>query len=279
MDLAYYDGSFLPLCDVKIGMDDRAFFFGDGVYDAMVGRGGKIHLEGEHLCRFRRSLLALSLEVARSDEEIHGILGSLLSAVDDGDAFLYIQANRARPERNHSCLYHHTAHLFAYAKSITLPDENKPLSLVTVEDTRYSLCHIKTVNLLPNVLASTYAERMGADEAVFVCDGVVRECSHSSISILLDGVLVTHPLDCHILPGVMRGELLRTALACGIAVKEDYYTLKELLRAEGVLVSSTTRRVQMAKSIDGIALPEPSELTKMLHKRLNLDFYEKMGKN
>jgi D-alanine transaminase len=151
--------------------------------------------------------------------------------------------------------------------------------LVTVEDTRYALCHIKTVNLLPNVLASTYAEEVGADEAIFVKDGVVRECSHSNIAILSGGVLLTHPLDCHILPGIMRGALLEMAKRMGIVVEERAFSSDALFRAEGVFVTSTTRRVALANSIDGIELAPPSSLAKQLHFLFNRDFFEYMGKN
>ena len=279
MDYAFLNGNFLPLSDVSIGICDRSFFFGDGVYDAMVGKMGKIYMLREHLARFRKNLSALSLEVNYTDEELCDILCRLSEKVGEGEQFFYIQANRCREGRIHSAYGCHTANLFAYVRHFTLPDCNRFLSLVTVEDTRYALCHIKTVNLLPNVLASTYAEEMGADEAIFVKDGVVRECSHSNIAILSGGVLLTHPLDCHILPGIMRGALLEMARRMGIVVEERAFSSDALFRAEGVFVTSTTRRVALANSIDGIELAPPSSLAKQLHFLFNRDFFEYMEKN
>ncbi len=276
MDFAFYDGNILPLCEVKFGFRDRSVFFGDGVYDAMIGNQKGIYMLKEHLERFQKNLSLLSLTLPYGEDEIIEILNTLLAKTGEGDRFLYIQASRDREERRHSAYGFQNAHFFAYAKSFELPDENKGLSLVCVEDNRYALCHIKTVNLLPNVLASTYAEQMGADEAVFIKDGIVRECSHSNISILQNGALITHPLDCHILPGIMRGALIEGARKLGITVEERYYTKEDIFLADGVFITSTTRRVAMANMLDGIALPPPKKQALALHSLVNSDFFEKM---
>ena len=278
MDFAFYDGQVLPLSEVRFSPDDRAFFFGDGVYDAMVGNKHKIYLLDRHLARFRKGLSALSLTVEYSDCEIEEILRRLMQKVGGDMCFLYIQASRKKAERAHAIADSHSSHFFAYAKRFTLPDENRRLFLVTTEDKRYELCHIKTINLLPNVLALTYAEERGADEAIFVKNNMVRECSHSNISILLDGVLVTHPLDCHILPGIMRGELISEAINMGISVVERPFSVDEMLRAEGVLVTSTTRRASLAERIDSSRLCEPSPLALALHRAVNASFYDEMVK-
>ena len=279
MDFAFYDGQVLPLPEVRFFPDDRAFFFGDGVYDAMVGNMREIYLLERHLARFRKSLSALSLTVEYSDCEIEEILRRLMQKVGGDMCFLYIQASRKKAERAHAIAGSHSSHFFAYAKRFSLPDENGRLFLVTTEDKRYELCHIKTINLLPNVLASTYAEERGADEAIFVKNNMVRECSHSNISILLNGVLYTHPLDCHILPGIMRGELISEAINMGISVVERPFSIEEMLRAEGVFVTSTTRRVAFAQRIDFTLLKEPSDSALALHRAVNFAFYEKMQKN
>ena len=279
MDYAFYDGKMLPLCEVKIATDDRAFFFGDGVYDAMVGCGRTIYMEKEHLERFRKNLCALFLTVPYSDKEIHDILSALMEMAGVENLFLYIQASRARNERQHSSYGYHKAHFFAYAKSFDLPDENKRLSLVSVEDTRYELCHIKTLNLLPNTIAASYAEQMGADEAVFVRDGIVRECSHSNISILKDGKLITHPLDCHILPGIMRSVLVGCAGKMGIPLEERHYTKEEIYSCDGVFITSTTRRCALAYALDGVTLPLPTAKALALHSLVNMEFFGKIGKN
>ena len=278
MDFAFYDGCILPLTEVRLAIDDRAYFFGDGVYEAMVGNQSEIYLLRKHLERFYKSLSALSLVVDYTEEEISKILGMLIEKTGGQTCFLYMQASRRKSERSHPIGDAHKTHFFAYAKSFCLPDENRRLSLVTTEDKRYEFCHIKTVNLLPNVLASSYAEERGADEAVFVKEGIVRECSHSNISILVDGVLKTHPLDCHILPGIMREALLFEARKMGIPIEESPFTVDEMLRAEGVFITSTTRRSSLAREVDGQLLPEPSARALSLHGAVNATFYRAMQK-
>ena len=157
MDFAFYDGSFLPYEEVKIGINDRSFFFGDGIYDVMLGNKNGIYMENEHLSRFFKNLEALSLFCEYRKEDISDILRILLKKCDETMCFLYVQANRFCTERTHTFEKSSPCHLFAYAKKIALPNENQRLSLVSVEDNRYSLCHIKTINLLPNILTIHYS--------------------------------------------------------------------------------------------------------------------------
>ena len=198
--------------------------------------------------------------------------------MSDGYAFLYLQAARQRAERVHSANGFSRAALFAYAKAMPLPDCERPLSLVTYPDARYGLCHIKSVNLLPNVLAASHAEKKGADEAIFVDGNTVRECSHSNISILAGDTLITHPLDRHILPGIMRGELIRHARLLGLRVLENAFTVSEAMASDGVFVTSTTKRCALADKIDSLPLKTPSETAKMLWKSVNCAFFSSMEK-
>ena len=278
MDFAYYNGDYMPLSEHHFPFFDRAAFFGDAVYDAMLGRGNIIHLEEKHLERFCTNLKQLGLAPREDKRKMSEILYLLLSRVTDGYAFLYLQASRIREDRVHSANGFTHAALFAYARSIPLPDCERPLSLLTYPDERYGLCHIKTVNLLPNVLAASYAEKMGADEAIFVDGAIVRECSHSNISILMGDTLITHPLDRHILPGIMRGELIRHAHMLGLNVLENAFTISEAMASDGVFVTSTTKRCVLADRIDNLPLKIPSKKAKMLWKALNEAFFSSMKK-
>ena len=279
MDFAYYNGDYLPLADHRFPITDRAAFFGDGVYDAMLGKKNTIHLEKEHLDRFIGNLDALRLSVSESREEISQILHLLQSRIENEYAFLYLQASRIRAERVHSSYGYEKANLFAYAKALSLPDCEKRISLVSYPDERYGLCHIKTVNLLPNVLAASYAEQKGADEAVFVDGDIVRECSHSNISIVVGSTLITHPLDRHILPGIMRAQLLCEAEAVGMEILLQPFTLSQMFAADGVLVTSTTKRCVLASMLDSFPLKPPSREAKMLWERVNSSFFSSMEKS
>lgn len=276
MDFAYYNGNYLPLSEHRFPVCDRAVFFGDGVYDAMLGHKNRIHLEEEHLERFYKNLDELGMHLNEGKEALSEILHLLLGHVEEGYAFLYVQASRVREARVHSAYGFSRASLFAYAKAIPLPDCEKRLSLVTYSDERYGLCHIKTVNLLPNVLAASYAEQMRADEAIFVDGDLVRECSHSSISILVGNTLMTHPLDRHILPGIMRAQLIQEANALGLKVLENAFHISEAMASDGVFITSTTKRCALAEYIDHFPLKEPSEMAKKLWKAVNASFFSSM---
>ena len=123
--------------------------------------------------------------------------------------------------------------------------------LVSVEDTRFLNCNIKTLNLLLNVLAAQTAKENGCQEAVFVRSGIVTEGSHSNVSMIKDGVFVTHPADNLILPGVERKHLIAYCGQLGIPVEERAFTLEELKSADEILMSSTSHPSMRVREIDG----------------------------
>jgi D-alanine transaminase len=128
------------------------------------------------------------------------------------------------------------------------------MRLITVEDRRHGYCDIKTIDLLPAVLASTKAENCGCDEAIFVRNGIVTECEKSNISIIKQGRLITHPITSEILPGITRRHLLSICAEISIPVSEDYFTPIDLINADEVIITSTTKLCRSAVSIDGFAV-------------------------
>ena len=136
---------------------------------------------------------------------------------------------------------------------------------------------MKTLNLLPSVMASKAAQEAGVDEAVFHRGDIVTECAHSNISIVKDGVLMTHP-DCElILPGITKALLISSAKKLGIPVCERPFTPSELTAADSVLVSSTTKPVLEAEKIDGDPLPHgQSEEARALINAAFSDYWKDM---
>ena len=152
-------------------------------------------------------------------------------------------------------------------------DAGQTYRLVSVPDTRYQHCHIKTLNLIPSVLAAQKAAQHGCDEAVFHRDGIVTECAHSNIHILKDGVFRTHPADCHILPGIARMNLIRACKQRNIPVDETPFTLQELLDADEVIISSSGTFCMAADEIDGRPVGgRAPELLRQLQDDLVADF-------
>lgn len=254
MSIAYYNGRISQINDVAVPLTDRAVFFGDGIYDAAMGRQGRIYLEREHLDRFIGNAKKLGIPLPFDRGGLRALFAELIERSGEDCFFLYFQLTRYSEARKHACRERTRSNLLVTVTPLALPDPKRRLALVSYPDRRYGYCHIKTLNLLPGVLASSYAEGLGADEAVFMRGDTVTECAHSNISILKGGELITHPTDMQILPGITRAKLIQICREIGIPVREREFTRTELLRSDAALVTSSSKLCLMAKSMDGIPL-------------------------
>ena len=114
------------------------------------------------------------------------------------------------------------------------------------------MCNVKTLNLLPAVIASHAAEEAGCDEAVFVRDGIVTECAHSNVAIVKDGIVYTHPLSKFILPGITRARMLTLCKKLQIPYCEKPFSYADITASDEILITSTTKLCLTASKIDGI---------------------------
>lgn len=271
--LGYYNGSFGPLEEMMIPMNDRACYFGDGVYEATLSRNGKIFSLEDHLNRFYNSAGLLKIEVPYTRAQITEILYSLLKEMDDTDLFVYWQLSRGTAPRNHIFPGASVkANLWVTLKPGVNAEPDEKLRLITAEDTRFLHCNIKTLNLLPNVMASQKAEEAGCSECVFHRGEIVTECAHSNVSILKDGVFITHPADHLILPGISRMHLIEECKRLGIVVDETPFTVKEMMEADEVIVSSSSKLGLTACEIDQIPVGGKAAA---LFKKLQGAYYER----
>lgn len=251
--LGYYNGTFGPLEEMTVPMNDRVCYFGDGVYEATLSVNGHIFGLEDHLNRFYNSAGLLKLQIPYTREELTDIFQALLKEMDDDGIFLYWQITRGTAMRNHIFPAASVKpNLWITMKPGGCSDPLERLKLITVEDTRFLHCNIKTLNLLPNVMASQKAEEAGCGECVFHRGDIVTECSHSNISIIKDGVFITHPTDHHILPGISRMHLIQECKKLNIAVDETPFTLKDLMGADEIIVSSSSKLGLAACEIDGV---------------------------
>lgn len=272
---AYYNGTVSRREDIKIPLTDRAIFFGDGVYDAALAVKGKIVWEDAHIDRFFMNAKALSLELNLTKEELKSILHEIVEKSNFDTAFLYFQLSRSLEKRAHSAKSSTSSNLLVTTEEFTLHDPSKKLSLITYPDKRYKYCNIKTLNLLPSVLAATEADKSQCDEAVFIRDGFVTECSRSNIFIAKGGVLKTHPISDLILPGIARMKVIEAAEKLGIEVIETPFTKEEMLSADEVIITSTTKLCLGAKIIDGVEIgAKKSALTDALYVELHREIDE-----
>ena len=252
-NLGYYNGEYGRIEDMKIPMTDRVCYFGDGVYDATCAHNHVIYSLEEHIDRFYNSARLLEIRIPHTKEKMAQILRDMVKKVDSGDQFVYWQATRGSAIRNHAYgNMNFDANIWIMLTPTEKANTYKKVHLVTEKDTRFYHCNIKTLNLIPSVMAAEKARACGADETVFYRDGGrVTECAHSNVSILKDGVFRTAPTDCLILPGIARRHLIKACGALDIPVDESAFYLEDLMNADEVIVSSSSCFCLQAVSIDG----------------------------
>ncbi len=251
--LGYYNGKFGELEEMTVPMNDRVCVFGDGVYDATYCRHYHIFALEEHIDRFFNSAALLEMVVPHTKQEVADILNELVAKMDTGENFVYFQLTRGTGIRNH-VFTEGPGNLWVMLMPRNIVDIHKQLKLTTAEDTRFLHCNIKTLNLIPSVMASEHAKRLGYDETVLHRGERVTECSHANVHILKDGVFRTAPTDNLILPGIARAHLIGACRALGIPVDERPFTVAEMMDADEVIVSSSGSLGLQAREIDGQAV-------------------------
>lgn len=248
--IGYYNGKIGALEELQVPFLDRASFYGDGVYDATMARDGVILFLDDHLDRFWNSMRIMRFAPNFTREHLAGELQRVVDLACARDNFVYWQITRGTAPRAHA-FPDASPNLWIMVVPEDFADLSKTLDVVSFEDRRFGYCNVKTINLLPNVLAAQHAAEQGAGETVFVRDGYVTECAHSNIHILRDGELVTHPADEHILPGIARKHLIAACEKLGIGVREEPFTLDELKAADEVLVTSSSDFAMRVAHVDG----------------------------
>lgn len=269
-NLGYYNGKEGLIDEITVPITDRAFYFGDGVYDAVMCRNNIPYLLYEHVNRIFKNCFLLGITPPTTKEELMNLIKSKCPLVEGEEKFVYFHISRGSGIRNHE-FTSTKGNLCIMIKPQKIENIYKKMVLSTSKDIRFQMCNIKTLNLLPSVLCAQNAKNNNCDEGVFIRDGYVTECSHSNISILKNGELITAPADCHILPGVTRAHLIEAAKRNNIPVREEKYTEKELFEADEIIVTSSSKMARGVKKIDAQAVGGRDEKTLSL---LQNELYE-----
>ena len=261
-NIAYYNGKTGPIEEMMVPMNDRACYFGDGVYDAtMAVNHVPMHFD-DHIDRIYNSARLIDIEIPMPKEEMKQILQGLIDQVEGDSLFVYWQVTRGVGMRNHPYSGAATGpSLWAWVRPNSMRDVYGAYRCITMEDTRFLHCNIKTINLLPAVIANQRAVEAGCDETIFHRGDRVTECSHSNVHILKDGVLHTAPCDNLILPGIARKHILEICREQGIPVVEEPFTVDELMAADEVFFSSSSAVTSRVREIDGKAVGMRDEAT------------------
>jgi len=270
VEWAMIGDAMVPLAEAQIPVNDRGLYFGDGVYEVLRCCQGRLFALAEHLDRLRYSLDAIGLNDRVDVGQFHGRIQRLVAKSGLSEAIVYAQVTRG-----------------AAPRALEFDDDLEPTCLLTIRptpprtkttyraithpDLRWQRCDIKSLNLLPNVLARQAARHAGADDAILVdADGYVTESTSSSVMLIAGGVLRTAPLTANILAGVTRSFLLKWAPELGLTVREESFTVEQALAADELFLCGTTTEVMPIVRLDDTVVSFTPEKSKalQLHRRL-----------
>ncbi|MFC3205156.1 MAG: D-amino-acid transaminase [Mesorhizobium sp.] len=273
--IAYVNGRYLTHANAAVHVEDRGYQFGDGVYEVCeISRGFIIDLTG-HLDRLGRSLSELSIEWPIARSALTVVMREVIRRNGVVDGLVYLQVTRGVAGRDHFFPAPDTRpSLVVTAKKIDpsfyARRAETGLKIVTVPENRWDRVDIKSVGLLPNVLAKQQAKTSGAHDAWFVDrDGFVTESASANAWIVTkDGVLVTRPAQHGILRGITRTTLFKVAEKLGMKIEERAFTVEEAKAAREAFVSSATTTAMPVVAIDGqpVANGHPGSITLSLRQ-------------
>ena len=245
--VVYLNGEFIAYGEARIGIEDRGYQFGDGIYEVVRVYDGKPFALKDHLERLEAS--AKAIELALPDVSVLERDALELLRRNTGDCSLYIQVTRGVQPRKHVIPFGlaPTVVMTAREAARCAPEVRfKGVKAITLPDDRWARCYIKSTDLLPNIMAKLKAERAGAYEAVYLRDGFVTEGTHSNVFIAESGVLITPPLTNYILAGVTRAYVIRVARLLGIPVKEESISADRLSAADELMFTGTLTEIMPA---------------------------------
>lgn len=273
--LAYLNGKVLARSSATVSVEDRGFIFGDGVYEVWRVVNGRLFETERHLARLTFGLR--ELRIAQPDVltigGIEQIADQLLreSGFAEGEATFYVQVTRGAAPRAHQFPAATIAPtVYATVNRFNPPEElrGRGATAITIPDVRWMRCDIKTIQLLPNVLAKQAAVERGAIDALMIRDGVVTEGSHANVITVLDGTVRTHPTNHLILPGITRAIVLDLARGFGIPVSEKPFTESDIARLDELFLAGTTTDVMPIVRVNDrpVANGSPGPITMRLLK-------------
>ena len=253
-DVLFFNGRWTTTDERVLGVEDRGFQFGDAVYEVFKFLRRRPVLVIDHFRRLERGLREIEIRNPWNESGFTRTVEELLQKTAFDDGIVYIQVSRGEGERAHFYAENMSPTALMYSRRFRFPDaakKEKGIRLITTPDLRWKHCHVKSVNLLANAIAKKKAQRASADEALLVGEGEVREGASSSFFVVKGGRLITHPLDEHILPGVVRDRLIGLALGAKIRVDERPLRETELFQLDEAFITSTTMGVMPVAEIDG----------------------------
>lgn len=251
----FLNGRFLPLSEANISVMDRGFLFADGVYEVIPAYGGKLFRLPQHIQRLNNSLNSIRMAPVMSEADWEQMLVELIGQAPGADQSVYLQVTRGSgEERDHRIAEDCPPTVFAMSSPIPTQQSAQiaaGIRAITLEDIRWQWCHIKSVALLGNVLLKQMATDQDCGEAILIRNGCATEGSASNLFIVHDGTLITPPKSHDLLPGITRDLIVELALEHELPCQERVIQASELLLAEEIWLTSSTREIMPVIELDG----------------------------
>ena len=273
--IAYVNGCYLRHGEASVHIEDRGLQLGEAVYEVCNVRHGVLIDEEPHLDRLERSLGELGMPMPMGRAALKLVMREMIARNRIPDGLLYLQVSRGAAKRDHvppSDAPRASLIITLRAQDVAAGSARmeKGICVITRPDLRWGRCDIKTVQLLPNLMAKTEARKAGAYEAWLVEeDGSVTEGASTNAWIVDSaGDVVTRDLSHAILPGVTRRVILEAAAAAGVKVKERKFTVAEAMKAREAFISSATGAAVPVVAIDGVTVGDgrPGPITRRIHE-------------
>ena len=272
-EIAYVNGDFLPLEQATVHVEDRGFQFADGVYEVVRTYGGKPFAIDEHLARLSRSLEAIELKVPLAVEGLRSVIEEGVKRSGFAEAVIYLQITRGCAPRHRAMPKDVKPTIVMTVRELPLHATKLPtneITVITLPEFRWARCDVKSIALLPSVLAYQAARKAGASDAIFVEeDGTVNEATAGNIFLVQQGRVRTPPKSTHILAGVTRDKILAASRGAGIETLEERIVKADLFAADEIFLTSTTSEVVPVVVVDGkqIGTGKPGEVSAKIYEQ------------
>jgi len=268
--IVYLNGQFLPIEEAKISVLDRGFIYGDGVYELIPVYKRRPFRLPQHLARLQHSLDGIRLANPHSEAEWEEILGEMIARQPFDDQGVYFQVTRGVAKRDHTFPAGVAPTVFMMSNPLATPSPEqieKGVAVVTADDNRWQRCDLKTISLVGNVLMRQLAADAGAVETVMFRDGNLTEASASNVLVVIRGAIVAPPKDNLILPGITYGAAYEFAREAGLPFEMRPVSRAEVLVADEMWLSSSTKEVIAVTTMDGrpFASGAPGPMFRKVH--------------
>lgn len=268
--------SFTHKDSLKYPFEERGLQFGDGIYEVIRIYHGAYYLLEAHIDRLFRSAEAVRIQLPYNKEELTNLLIELLKKNNmTKDGKVYMQVTRGSAPRDHVFPTNVMPNIYAYLQdqSRNLTGMENGVQAITHQDIRWDNCYIKSLNLLPNVMAKQIAKENNSYEAILHKNGTVTECSSSNVYLVKDGKIFTHPATNNILHGCVRMAIERFTKEMNIPFIEEAFLVKDISQADEMFISSSTSEITPIVKVDNTQIGDgkPGPITRRLQKAYEQD--------